>query len=383
MPHLPLLVLVTATCVLLATVAVWSWRRDHTTFVGRLLFTGLVTCMSWVVGLGLFVTMGTSFVACLLWLPSATATAATIFMLAKIANNSAWRPSWSLILLLVGEAVAIFGLSLTNEHHGFVAKDLAGTHFQFSWAFGLHTLLCFALLGSSALEMSRRTSDASSWMRGSAATIMLSVTAMFTAQVLQIPASPSFAAIALVSAALAVHRGGLGHRDPDLYTAFDPTDLVTGVLSRRAIESVLNGLSAGTTGPHHVLVIDVDRFKGVNDTFGHLGGDQVLSQIATRMAQAAPQLELGRFGGDEFVGVLRDTSPAEAEMIADRVATAVSSAPVILTDGRSVAVSVTIGTAACLERDWQTWVAHADAAMYRRKRLDEDGAISTPTLRSH
>lgn len=376
MPHLPLLLVLAATCALLVTVAVWSWRQDRSSFVGRLLLLGLVSCTTWAIGLGLFVMLGPSFVACLLWLPSATATSAAIFVLSKVANSSAWRPSRRLIGLLVGEAVAIFLLCLTNEHHGFVAKDLQGTHFQFSWAFGLHTLLCFVMLGSSALEMSRRTSDASRWMRGFAATVMVSVIAMFTAQVLQIPASQTFAAIAVSSAALAVHRGGLGQRGSDLYAGFDPTDLVTGVLSRRALESVLTGLSAAPTGPHHVLVIDVDRFKGVNDAFGHLGGDQVLAQIAARMAEAAPDLELGRFGGDEFVGVLRNTSAVGAEAVADRVAQAVSSTPIILTDGRSVAVSVTIGTAACLETDWQTWVADADAAMYRRKRLDGDDPLA-------
>ncbi len=379
MSHLPLVILLAATCALLATVAIWSWRCDRASFVGRLLLFGLVTCTGWTIGLGLLVKTGPTLLACLLWLPSATATTVVIFVLAKVANNSAWRPPKNLLVLVVGEATAMFVLCLTNERHQIVARDLDNTHFQFAWGFGIHTLLCFLLLGSAALEMSRRTSDSSRWIRGFAATVMLVVIAMFTSQVLQIPASQTLAAIALSSAALAVHRGGLGHRDPDLVVNFDPTDLVTGVLSRRAIESVLTGLSGRSMGPHHVLVIDVDRFKGVNDTFGHLVGDFVLAEIATRMGQAAPHLELGRFGGDEFIGVLRDTSSDEAEAIAERVARAVSTTPILLDDGRSVAVSVTIGTAACLERDWQTWVAHADAAMYRRKQSDdEDPLARTP-----
>lgn len=377
MSHLPLLVVLTVTCTLLPGVAIWSWRRDHTTFVSRLLLFGLASCTTWAVGLGLFAKTGPTVLACFLWLPSATTTAMTIFVLTKVANNPAWRPPRTLIALVVGEAVAIGALSLTNEHHGIVARDLNATHLEFAWGFGIHTLLCFLLLGSAALEMGRRTTDTSRWMRGFAVMVMLLVVAMFTVQVLQIPAQ-AFAAITLASAALAVHLGGLGHRDPDL-NGFDPFDPVTAVLSRRAIESVLTGLAARSRGPHHVMVIDVDRFKGVNDKFGHLGGDQVLAQIATRMAQAAPGLELGRFGGDEFIGVLRNSTDAEAEAIADRVADAVSATPIILNDGRSVAVSVTIGTAACLERDWQSWVAHADAAMYRRKRRDgEDPLARTP-----
>lgn len=379
MPHLPLLVVLAATCAFVVTVAVWSWRQDHSGFVGRLLLFGFASCTTWAIGLGLFVALGPTSIACLLWLPSATATTATIFILTKVANSSSWRPPRPLIGLLIVEALAIFLLCLTNEHHGLVAKDLQGTHFQFSWAFGVHTLLCFMLLGSSALEMSRRTSDTSRAMRGFAATVMMSVIGMFTVQVLQIPASQTFAALAMSAAALAAHRGGLGQRTSDLYAGFDPTDPVTGVLSRRAIESVLNELSTHPTGRHHVLVIDVDRFKGVNDTFGHLGGDQVLAQIAMRMGQGAPGLELGRFGGDEFIGVLRDTSEREVQAIADRVARAVSITPVVLTDGRSVAVSVTIGAAACLDRDWQTWVAQADAAMYRRKQLNGDDPLARTT----
>jgi two-component system, cell cycle response regulator len=168
-----------------------------------------------------------------------------------------------------------------------------------------------------------------------------------------------------------VHRGGLGHRDPDL-AGFDPTDPVTGALSRRAIETVLSSMSPRTASRHHVVVIDVDRFKGVNDNFGHLAGDDVLAEITRRLSTAAPQLELGRFGGDEFIGVLHDTSPEEAETIAVLSAAAVSSQPVALSDGRLVAVSVSIGVASCTDGDWRSWVARADAAMYVRKNSNRD-----------
>ncbi|MFI5428862.1 GGDEF domain-containing protein [Aeromicrobium sp. UC242_57] len=142
---------------------------------------------------------------------------------------------------------------------------------------------------------------------------------------------------------------------------------MTGVLSRRSIEQHLTRLAGRRPELCHVLVVDVDRFKGVNDSFGHLAGDQVLAAVATRLCGHDPRLTLGRWGGDEFVGVLRGLGADEVGLIADDLTAACASSPVAVADDTHVAISVSIGVAPCDGDDWHAWVAKADAAMYARK----------------
>ncbi len=83
--------------------------------------------------------------------------------------------------------------------------------------------------------------------------------------------------------------------------------------------------------PAYVLMVDLDRFKSVNDTFGHLAGDQVLAEVATLLrSRIAPGDLLGRFGGEEFVVTLFDRSPADALAVADRIRTAIAAQPHVL-----------------------------------------------------
>lgn len=370
-----LLILLVLGTVPMIGVGAWSWFHDHESFVGRLLVFGIAACSAWALALGLLVESHTSILFRLIWLPSVTLTAAAIYMLAKVANDPAWRPSRWLLVATVVECSTFSILTLTNNQHHLVTKDLDGPHLEYAWGFGFHVLFCFILLGSAALEMSRRTSDPAPWMRNFAVMIMILVIATCTVQVLQIRVSQTFAAIALIAYVFAAQRGGLGHRDPALAQGFDPNDPVTGVLSRRSIEQRLTRLAIRVPELCHVMVIDIDRFKGVNDNFGHLAGDQVLATIATRLSDHDPRLTLGRWGGDEFVGFLRGLTSQEVDQVADDLAAACASSPVTIGDGRQVAISVSIGVAPCEGDDWHAWIAKADAAMYARKDRGPDDKL--------
>ncbi|WP_456696857.1 diguanylate cyclase [Aeromicrobium sp. P5_D10] len=356
----------------LICVGIWSWTRDRTSFVGRVLLFGIASCTLWAIGLTLLVESGDSFAFRVVWLPSVTLTAAAIYMLAKVANDPTWRPSRWLLIAIAAETSTFSILTVTNDQHHLVSKSLTSTHIEYAWGFGFHVLFCFVLLGSTAMEMSRRTSDPSPWMRRFAALVIFLVIATCTVQVLQIRVSQAFAAIALIAYAFAAHRGGLGHRDPDLAQAFDPNDHVTGVLSRRSIEQRLSQLVSHRPDLCHVFVIDIDRFKGVNDNFGHLVGDHVLATVAQRLREHDPRLMLGRWGGDEFVGLLRGIAPADVAQIAVDLETSCAASPIAISDNRHVAISVSIGTAACHGDDWHAWVAEADAQMYARKDRGRD-----------
>lgn len=362
---LPLITAISA--VALLCVGVWSWLCDRTSFVGRLLLFGMASCLAWAISLELLVQSGASTPFRLIWLPSVTLTASAIFMLSKVANDPAWRPPPWLVIAIATEAATVSILTLANDTLHIVSKHLGNTHLEYAWGFGIHTLFCFILLSGAALEMNRRISDPVPWMRAYSTMIMILVIATCTVQVLQIRVSQVFAAIALIACAFATHRGGLGHRDPALAQGFDPNDPVTGVLSRRSIEQLLNQLALRRPALCHVLVIDVDRFKGVNDSFGHLVGDQVLATVARRMCDQDSRLALGRWGGDEFVGILRGVPLDEVPHVAEELAAVCASSPVQIDDGRTVAISVSIGTAPCEGDDWHAWVAKADAAMYANK----------------
>ena len=119
-----------------------------------------------------------------------------------------------------------------------------------------------------------------------------------------------------------------------------------------------------------VLVFDLDRFKTINDTFGHAVGDRVLQTIATRTAAVIrPDDRLGRLAGDEFIVVspgLHDVT--EADALARRVGDAVRE-PIRLPSGRELVVTSSIGIAFLSgeETSPEVVLSHADVAMYRAK----------------
>jgi len=147
-------------------------------------------------------------------------------------------------------------------------------------------------------------------------------------------------------------------------------DALTGLFNRRHLEEHLARLAedarrSGT--PLAVVVIDVDHFKRVNDTYGHGGGDVVLRRVADCLRGATRGDEIvGRWGGEEFLVVLPHTAADEAATAAERVRAAVAR-EVITLDGERVSVTISAGCAAGPRHDVATLVDLADAALYRAK----------------
>jgi len=132
-----------------------------------------------------------------------------------------------------------------------------------------------------------------------------------------------------------------------------------------------------------VMVLDLDRFKQVNDSLGHQAGDETLKEIARRLASVMRRTDtLARLGGDEFVLVLNELrSLSEAEMLADKVLQTVRR-PLSIS-GVEVHVSPSIGIATYPEhaKDSTQLLVHADAAMYAAKRAGRNNyQIFAPTM---
>ncbi len=122
--------------------------------------------------------------------------------------------------------------------------------------------------------------------------------------------------------------------------------------------------------PLCVLMMDLDKFKSINDTYGHLAGDKVLVEFARRAAAMLSGDEmLARYGGEEFALVLPDTSLKEATQIAELLRLAVANTPVFFEDTR-ISITVSIGVAQFdheSSSSVSTFLASADQMLYLAK----------------
>jgi len=122
--------------------------------------------------------------------------------------------------------------------------------------------------------------------------------------------------------------------------------------------------------PVAAILLDIDKFKEVNDTHGHLAGDQVLREVADRLAQAARAGDsVGRYGGEEFLVVLPHDDTADADTVAERLRSIVSAAPVTF-DGREIPVSISAGIGVAtdtIQLDVKALIHAADTALYEAK----------------
>ena len=151
------------------------------------------------------------------------------------------------------------------------------------------------------------------------------------------------------------------------------TDALTGVSSRRFfVERAEKALAASHEDniPYHILMIDLDYFKKVNDTYGHPVGDEVLKITATRMRHALRKdTLLARYGGEEFIVMLTHMDIASAVKTASRLHKSIEEAP-YMTAGHTIPLTVSIGLAhkTCPTQTLSVLIDHADQALYAAKR---------------
>jgi diguanylate cyclase (GGDEF)-like protein len=176
------------------------------------------------------------------------------------------------------------------------------------------------------------------------------------------------------------NRRGFTRHAEDRLQYLHPDDLTTELPT--PIKGDDQGHPAGLA-PTALLLLDLDRFKEVNDSLGHHAGDQLLIAIAQRLAQSCrgPHDVLARLGGDEFAVLLPDTNRPGAEHVATRIRDAL--APPFLLDGVRVQASISIGIALAPQHGHtlSLLMRRADIAMYRAKATRTGHAIYDPALR--
>ncbi|GLC27298.1 diguanylate cyclase [Roseisolibacter agri] len=164
-------------------------------------------------------------------------------------------------------------------------------------------------------------------------------------------------------------------------------DDLTGMPLRRAFRETAERVLAArrtTERPVSLLVIDIDHFKLVNDTFGHLQGDDVLRLVADQLrVNTRPTDYVARYAGDEFVAMLPGTRLEDAVIVAERIRVAVAglACPRRDAEGQFVQVSLSIGAASAPMHGDQldTLFASADAALYDAKRRGRNAVGTAST----
>lgn len=157
--------------------------------------------------------------------------------------------------------------------------------------------------------------------------------------------------------------------------AISVTDALTGISNRRHFDDqLINEIKrAQRSGePLGLLLIDIDHFKSVNDTYGHQVGDDVLRHIA-QLLKSKMRREtdmLARYGGEEFCVLLPNTSPEGAHYVAEQLRETIASVPVLIPGQRTLNLTISIGVSALVPdtiEDREKLLAAADAAVYDAK----------------
>jgi two-component system, cell cycle response regulator len=152
------------------------------------------------------------------------------------------------------------------------------------------------------------------------------------------------------------------------------TDPLTGLNNRRYLDKHLKLLfdrAIARGRSLSVCITDIDRFKSVNDTYGHDAGDEVLKEFAARVRSTVRGADLAcRFGGEEFVVIMPDTPPETAAAIAERLRHAVESQPFVLRQsGTQLSITASLGISSTVygAPSAEELVRQADRALYEAK----------------
>jgi len=180
--------------------------------------------------------------------------------------------------------------------------------------------------------------------------------------------------------AIAIENAGLFRRIRELAV----TDALTGLSNRRRITEATEEAFRKAQRyelPTGFILLDLDHFKQINDTYGHDSGDAVLQILAKALSGQIRDCDLlGRFGGEEFVVLLPETGVEGARLLAERLRRTIEALEIVLPDGGTLRVTASFGVSAVLPGDGEGRAAlkRADRALYRAKNSGRNGVAVEP-----
>ena len=159
-------------------------------------------------------------------------------------------------------------------------------------------------------------------------------------------------------------------------------DVLTGLPNRRGVTRALQEAMAHVRhgGRYAVLLLDIDHFKSINDLLGHSTGDRCLAEIGRILGDSIRGVDVaGRFGGEEFLVLLRDASRERALQVAERLRAAIESGGLAYADGKPVTMSIGVAYARSSDGPNEV-VERADRALYRAKNGGRNRVVESSLL---
>lgn len=171
---------------------------------------------------------------------------------------------------------------------------------------------------------------------------------------------------------VAIHREQLQQANEQLQH-INRTDGLTGLLNRKAWEQSLRQEFKRYQRYHRassLIMLDIDHFKDINDTYGHPAGDEVIRRTAAALVSSLRDSDVaGRYGGEEFAVILVDTDATGAEIVAERLRTSVEASSVAYEE-HVINYTISLGIAELTPKitDPTMWIDTADRGLYNAKR---------------
>ena len=158
-------------------------------------------------------------------------------------------------------------------------------------------------------------------------------------------------------------------------------DTLTGLVNRRtvtrAVEEAMAYVRSG--GSYAMLLLDVDHFKSINDLLGHQAGDRALARIGGILAESIRDGDLaGRFGGEEFIIIMRDADRERSLAVAERLRAAIEASGILYADGKPITISIGVTYARPGDVSSEAVIERADRALYRAKNTGRNRVIEAP-----
>ncbi|MFN2462059.1 MAG: diguanylate cyclase [Candidatus Velthaea sp.] len=160
-------------------------------------------------------------------------------------------------------------------------------------------------------------------------------------------------------------------------------DTLTGLVNRRAVgraadEAIAHVRSGGN---YAMLLMDIDHFKTINDLLGHTAGDRALARIGAIISENVREGDVaGRFGGEEFIVLMRDADRERALAVAERLRLAIEQSGLAYADGAPMTISVGVSYARRSDATSEALIDRADRALYRAKNAGRNRVVEAPLV---